>query len=189
MTVYSKTMAGRMAVVDVNATLPKALKTLLKSIDGKTSLEQLAKTTPDALQLMQALASKGLIEVREARWANSGNSGFADSAAHAGRAAAGLPGTILAPALPIDKTAVRPIAPELTPIKWEMTQFIVTHLPQHADKVLNEIEAINTYDKLSCILPAYANLAHEAGRLGLEHIKQLSALMGTGAGQASKPSL
>lgn len=184
MTVYSKTMAGRMVAVDLKSTLTPDLKNFLKRIDGKTSPEQLVaqwRDGSDAVQLLQELERRGLIEVRSARWSNSAiNSAFSDSTSPTSL----LPLPDNAPSkqyAPTPKPAavVTPTHPstELHRIKDEMESFILTHLPHRAIPVLKEIEDIDNHQSLQVMLAAYANLAHEAGRTGLAHIKSLRRML------------
>lgn len=183
MTVYSKTMAGRMVAVDQQSTLTPALKEFLKFVDGKTPPEQLVarwREGPSAVQLLQELERRGLVEVRSARWSNSSaNSAFSDSASPTSV----LPQTqgaghkpAVAASTPQAATTIHAVA-ELSSIKDHMATFILTYLPHHAIAVLKEIEEIDSHHKLQCMLTAYANLAHEAGRVGLAHIKSLRGML------------
>ncbi len=191
-----------MVAVNQQSTLTPALKDFLKSIDGKTSPEQLValwRDGPDAVRLLHELERRGLIEVRAARWANSSanssfsaslspllTSSFADSAAPISAPASASP-AFDAPTVPaaLDNpgaqrsTAARTAA-ELDEIKDHMSTFILTHLPQHAIAVLKEIEDVDSYDRLMLMLTAYADMAHEAGRAGLAHIKSLRSLLEPG---------
>ena len=73
-----------MVAVDLKSALAPALKEFLKLVDGKTSPEQLLarwRDGPDAVQLLQELERRGLVEVRSIRWSNSsGDSAFSHSA-------------------------------------------------------------------------------------------------------------
>jgi hypothetical protein len=204
MTVYSKTMAGRMAAVDQQSGLTLALKDFLKSVDGKTPPEQLVarwRDGPDALQLLHELERRGLVEVRAVRWSNSAaNSAFPPSLVDSKPAASAPPHRTIDPtnassstssltpslaSAPAPSTAThkepktRTLA-GLDAIKEQMATFMLTHLPHHAIAVLKEIEEIDSYDRLMLMLSAYANMAHEAGRTGLAHIKSLRAMLEPG---------
>ena len=181
MTAYSKTMAGRMAAVDQRSFLTPAMKTFLKSVDGKTPSEQLLLNwddASDARRLLQELVNFGFIELRAERWTNSQfPSGFNSSADT-------VPQPLLPAAGPAAGTVVddspataSPPTAELDAIKEQMATFILTHLPQHAVPVLKEIEDINSHHKLQAMLVGYANLAHDAGRTGLAHIKSLRSML------------
>ena len=165
MTVYSKTMAGRMVIVDPFSGLTPNLKSFLKTVDGKTPTDRLLaswQTGPDALQLLQELESRGLIEVRAVRWSTS--------SAHSSCPSSFFES--VAPASDLQKSAA-----ELTAIKERMATFMLTYLPHHAVTMLKEIEEIDSYDRLTLTLAAYANVANEAGRDGLAHIKSLRAML------------
>jgi hypothetical protein len=181
MTAYSKTMAGRMAAVDQKSFLTPAMKTFLKSVDGKTPSEQLLLNwgdASDARRLLQELVNFGFIEIRAERWTNSQAPSSFNSSAHT------LTQPVLPAAGPVAGSAVdnspattSPPTAELDAIKEEMATFILTHLPQHAVPVLKEIEDINSHQKLQAMLVGYANLAHDAGRTGLAHIKSLRGML------------
>lgn len=163
-----------MVAVDLKSALAPALKEFLKLVDGKTSPEQLLarwRDGPDAVQLLQELERRGLVEVRSVRWSNSsGDSAFSHSA---------VPTSVL-PALAGAKTssdANTQTPTGLSSIKDYMATFILTHLPHRAIPVLKEIEDIDNHHKLQLMLAAYANLAHEAGRTGLVHIKSLRGML------------
>lgn len=181
MTLYSKTLAGRIASVDQQSTLAPVLKDFLRSVDGKTPPDQLAarwRDEPAAMQLLQELEQKGLIEVRAVRWRNSAaNSAFPSSFDDISPSGFALP-QAAAGASPA-ATQTRPSA-ELDTIKDHMATFVLTHLPQHAMTALKDIEAVDSDDQLMLMLTAYANLAHEAGRTGLAHIKSLRAMLEPG---------
>jgi hypothetical protein len=172
MTVYSKTMAGRMVAFDQLSGLTPALKDFLKLVDGKTPPDQLVAQWRDgteALQMLQELEIRGLIEVRAVRWSHTaGNSAFSSSFTDSTP-----PASAPAP----QKMARTPAPVELAAIKEQMATFMLTHLPHHAVTVLKEIEEIDSYDRLMHMLTAYAHLAHDAGRIGLAHIKSLRAMM------------
>ena len=195
MTVYSKTMAGRMVAVDQQSGLTPALKDFLKGIDGKTSPEQLVerwRDGPNAIHLLRELERRGLVEVRSTRWSNSSaNSAFSDSHSDS-HSHPNSGNNNRAPAVPqIDALERKPSAAEFAPkaahkistavqlnrIKDHMATFILTYLPHHAIPVLKEIENLESHQQLQCMLAAYANLAHEAGRAGLAHIKSLRSML------------
>lgn len=65
MTVYTRTDEGQVAAYDPQSALPRKLKSLLKLIDGKTSLailEESLRAFGDVRGLVQSLDSAGLIE-------------------------------------------------------------------------------------------------------------------------------
>lgn len=166
MTLYSKTMAGRMAAIDQNSTLPAALKKFLKSVDGKTPPNVLVALWDDdreAVQLLQELELRGLVEVKAVRWRNSAsNSVFADSTRQ-------TPDP--------EGTAKQKRPNDLEAIKDCMATFILTHLPHYALPVVKEIEDLGSYHQLTQMLAAYANLVREAGRQGQEHIRSLRSML------------
>jgi hypothetical protein len=171
MTIYSKTMAGRMVAFDQQTGLTPVLKGFLKSVDGKTPTDQLLaqwQEGPDALQLLKELERQGLIELRAVRWSNSSaNSSLPPSLVNS-------PPPALTLVHGAKKAARTDSLAGLDPIKEEMATFLLTHLPQH------EIEEIDSYDRLMMMLTAYANVANEAGREGLTHIKSLRSLLEPG---------
>lgn len=168
-----------MVGVDLQSTLTPELKKFLKSVDGKTSPEQLVaqwQEGSDAVQLLQELERRGLIEVRTARWHNSAiNSAFSNSNSPTSELPPQNQSASQQPAPA--RVAALPSMAELGSIKDAMATFILTHLPHRAIPVLKEIEDIDNHHKLQHMLAAYANLAHEAGRTGLAHIKSLRGML------------
>ena len=167
MTVYSKTMAGRKAAIELQSALTPALSSFLKRIDGKTSADALVaqwREGPDAIHMLQELESQGLIEVRAQRWSQSAYSS--------------LQSHVTKPA-PIEPSGARANdkQAELERIKDQMATFILVHLPHRAMTALKDIEDIDSYDKLERMLGSYASVANEAGRDGLAHIKSLRAML------------
>lgn len=181
MTAYSKTMAGRMAAVDPKSFLTPATKTFLKSVDGKTPSEQLLLNwhdTSDARRLLQDLVNFGFIELRAERWTNSqAPSGFNSSYDTVAQPLLPAAGPAAGTAVDDSPASASPPTAELDAIKEQMATFILTHLPQHAVPVLKEIEDINSHYKLHAMLQGYANLANDAGRTGLAHIKSLRGML------------
>ena len=169
MTVYSKTMAGRKAAIELQSAVPPELISFLKRIDGKTPDDTLIaqwRDGPDAIQMLRELERKGLIEVREQRWSKSAYSSIHSQA------------TKPAPIDPVNENAQDQSAQdELDRIKDHMSTFILMHLPHRAMTALKDIEDIHSHDKLQSMLPSYASLAAEAGRDGLAHIKSLRSML------------
>jgi hypothetical protein len=175
MTLYSKTMAGRIAAVDQKSNLPEPLKKFLKSVDGKTPPDQLAarwSCSQEAAQLLQDLEARGLVEIKAVRWNNSAaNSVFTDSTQPA-------PLMNLAPAKQSPVKKKKPT--DLEAVKDKMATFVLTHLPHYALPVVQEIEDLSSYEQLTQMLSAYANLVREAGRDGQEHIRTLRIMLEPG---------
>ena len=167
MTVYSKTMAGRKAAIEQHPALLPEFISFLKRIDGKISADTLVtqwREGPDAIQMLQELESRGLIEVRAERWSKSVLSSFQSVVKNSDSID------------PLDTGANHKQA-ELERIKDHMATFILMHLPHHAMTALRDVEDINSHDKLQSMLPSYASKAAEAGRDGLEHIKSLRGML------------
>ena len=195
MSIYSKTMAGRVALVDLGSALAPELKTFLKNIDGKTSAEELLaewRGGPDPIKLLLELEREGLVEIRAARWSNSqsnsqSNSHISsqnnlanDETADFLPRASSIYGMGREPArtVPISAKVTYPYPlAELSRIKEQMANFMLTYLPHHSGRILKEIDGINTYDELRNILEAYAHFVYEAGHTGLAHIKLLRSML------------
>ena len=172
--------------MDQQSGLAPDLKDFLKSVDGKTSPDQLVarwRDGPDALQLLVELERRGLVEVKAARWSNSSaNSAFPSSFADSSppESPSQLLQTAGRPAPTSQKPDKSQTSVELDAIKEQMATFMLTHLPHHAMTALKEIEDINCYNQLMIMLTGYASMAHEAGRTGLAHIKSLRAVLEPG---------
>jgi hypothetical protein len=77
---YARTIEGQAAAYDATSAMPRKLKSLLKVIDGKTSLEVFSnslKAFGDVQGLLVSLQKAGLIEIRQ-----DSAEGLASAAAH-----------------------------------------------------------------------------------------------------------
>ena len=69
MTIYTRTPQGQAAALNPNSALPRKLRTLLISIDGKTSIETYVSSLSsfgDVASLLESLLNAGLIEASTA---------------------------------------------------------------------------------------------------------------------------
>jgi hypothetical protein len=58
-----------------------------------------------------------------------------------------------------------------------MSQFVLVHQPEHAFRVLPEIEALSSFDELAVLLDGYAQFAEAAGPAARAHVAELRQLV------------
>lgn len=183
---FIRTPTGRITAFSPEANLSAKLKSMLKAVDGKTSVSALTGqfSDSDAADLLAQLELKGLIQLRRER-----DNGYPATAA-------GMSPLPALQALSIAETqnAVLPQSDNLLttenlatlPIKELMPQtglavivevmcaFVLTYCPQHAFAILPRLEGFKTLAELRAELPDYALMANALGSAGLVHMAELT---------------
>ena len=183
---YVRTPQGRAAAFTSDARLSSKLKSVLKAVDGRTSVSALVIQFPehDAADLLRQLEAAGLIKLREERLSDFQPSGFMSDlvdlpnsasitvSSFAATSAAGLtPLQTLAEMLPPEPLAGLPRIVDV------MATFVLTHCPQQAFSVLARLEGFQTLDELNAGLPEYSLLANACGAAGVVHLAELTERM------------
>ncbi|MGL6349633.1 MAG: hypothetical protein ACRC2U_07285 [Aeromonas sp.] len=200
--VYVRTPEGQAAAYDQVSAMPRKLRSLLKVIDGKTSdavLTTSLKAFGDVRGLLRSLLTAGLIQPL----AEDEVSKQASAAIASGPVATSLQAqknaALFASTAPIggfEQTqgayptqsfyhnttqASSPLGAEaqqarqqaLQAILQGMSNFVLTHVPQHALVILSELEDISSMEQLAVMLGGYELMVREAGAVTQEHMAQL----------------
>lgn len=188
MTIYSKTMEGRLQAFDKQSPLPAPLKDLLKRVDGKTSSEELGThmgTWPGSADLLRELERRNLVQANKAQRVVTDIGAARPPAAQSRPESVALeyfatePVPLFPASAPRKQAAEQPSHTEIQAIRECMATFILTYLPHYARSLLKEIEDIDSYEKLMGTLDGYAFVTQEAGRAGLNHIRELRLMLRT----------
>ena len=186
MTIYSKTMEGRLLAFDKQSPLPAPLKDLLKRVDGKTSSDELGShmgTWAGSADLLRELERRNLVQVNNARPVATDISAARLLTAQSRTDGAALeyfatePVPLFPASAPRKQATEQPSHTEIQAIRECMATFILTYLPHYAQSLLKEIEGIDSYEKLMGTLDGYAFVTQEAGRAGLNHIRELRLML------------
>ena len=108
MTIYTRTPQGQAAALNPNSALPRKLRTLLISIDGKTSIETYVSSLSsfgDVASLLESLLNAGLIEASRSP-AKPGPAADTKPAGARSRSAAAAPAPVQDSVAEWERTAV-----------------------------------------------------------------------------------
>jgi hypothetical protein len=190
--VYERTPDGQWAAYNAESPLPRKLRILLKTINGRVTEDEYARSLSafgDVRELLRSLAQSGLI-VDTAKRDLHGAAASANAAAAAiappvalklvprpAAAPAGVPGSATDPAM---ADWVLRLAIE------NMCGFVLAHLPEGAFTVLPEIEALTTLGQLAALMDGYAQFVAAAGAPGVAHLAEIKQLLE--AGGSARPA-
>jgi hypothetical protein len=185
MTVYARTPDGQWAAYNAQSPLPRKLRILLKTINGRVTEDEYAKSQSafgDVRELLRSLAQSGLIVDTARRDLPLADAGPVAPAA--------------APPVAL-KLVPRPAAPQAAAsaaadpamADWvlrlaidSMSNFVLAHLPDGAFTVLPEIEALTTLDQLAASIGGYAQYVAAAGEPSQVHLAEMRQLLVVGGG-------
>ncbi len=209
MSVYRKTMQGRLDAFNSQSTLPQGLRQLLLHVDGKTQFNRLqnylgAQTCSDAN--MGELVKRGY--VRAVGYSLDDEFDFDESSRAndmqhrptmpsplrflmGDQPAVSRPLAFDEIAFPHTTRGVHPIKAtydaakqaeeSLNDAKDLMSDFVLTHIPQHAFSALKEIEQITSLAILASTVDAYELLVQPTGISGKRHIQKLKGILKSAA--------
>jgi hypothetical protein len=215
--IFMRTPVGTQVARDPTASLPRAMRTLLLSVDGRTrvsSYRMILSHLGDVALLFEGLENAGYIArtdgvqtrvapppppaPRPANIAAQLQSLAAETGFHPNTppSVMGTPPTknfeVLAkineaqahftqnpPSLSGRTSAFNPTlrAANLNRAKGMMTDFLMQHLPAVAMEVSLSIDRIDTAEELSRALDDYAQLVAKLGRVSVEHLRDVRALI------------
>ncbi|TAG25148.1 MAG: hypothetical protein EAZ37_13860 [Burkholderiales bacterium] len=195
---YTRTVEGQAAAYDATSAMPRKLKSLLKVIDGKTSLDVFAnslKAFGDVQGLLVSLQKAGLIELRQttvetaapmAAPSASAETGLVGTIAskiglRSGRSSADASGFALTQAHNTQPHTIRESrthSPErqqerqqdLQLLVQDMSSFVLAYVPEQAFGVLSELEQINTVEQMAVLLGGYELMIRHTGEPAHIHI-------------------
>jgi hypothetical protein len=190
MPIYQRTTEGQWAAYNVDSPLPRKLKILLKSIDGRVSDEVYAvnlKSFGNVQQILLSLLEAGLIEDARSGHHRKPASSKTSETDHKPSAAA-KPKPVakvlhLVDAKPSGPAQSHPQG-DMSLNEWAlkvasetMSNFVLAHLPNNAFRVLPEIDALKSIDQLLVLMDGYAQFVQKAGPLGATHLADIKALI------------
>jgi hypothetical protein len=190
MTIYQRTTEGQWAAYSVESPLPRKLKILLKSIDGRVPEEVYLvnlKSFGDVHEILQSLVQSGLIEdvatahahPKQETKVKEHESAVETKPRHMAQ---------LIRLSDIAPLAAHTSAEHTDPSmdEWTldvatqfMSNFLLTHMPENAFQVLPEIEALKSMDQLKVMMDGYAQLVAGTGAVGQAHVAELKSLFET----------
>jgi hypothetical protein len=185
MSIYRKTMQGRMDAFNNQSDLPQALRQLLLHVDGKTPFHRMQSYLGG--QICSEANIGELVQLGYVRAVNDAIGDAFDLDEKARTNDIHLRPTEPAPLRffldqPQDAPPQRakPQASDaghaehvVEDAKDMMSDFVLNHVPQHAYSALKEIEQITSLAILAGSLDAYELLVRPTGMMGKRHIQQL----------------
>lgn len=192
MTVYIRTDEGQIAAYDPQSALPRKLKSLLKLIDGRTSLavlEESLRAFGDVRGLVQSLDAAGLVKpladgIKSERSGPGSNSGSGPNPRMSHDSVANGPGSRTPPGQ--SQLSTRFPAPGASDaLRVEalhksvdmMSDFELTHLPEQSFTLLKELEALTSLEQLAATLGGYEQVVSQAGAASGGHLAQLKQIL------------
>ena len=188
MPVYIRTDEGQTAAYDAQSALPRKLKSLLKLIDGKTSLAVLEENLSaygDVRGLVESLSTAGLIELfSEAMKAERGRTDASGNSKMSFRASEMFAGARSEFAQSQMSTRMR-VGVEsgakriqaLRQAEEMMSSFVLTHLPEQSFALLRELEALTSLEQLAATLGGYEQVVSQVGPESRAHISQVKQIL------------
>lgn len=183
---YLRTPPGRAAAFNPETKLSEQLKSMLKAVDGKTSVSALVMqfADGDAAGLLAQLEASGLIKLRverpdgvqlsaavQPRQMLSAAPGSTEISSTVLGQAVDLPPDSGLAALPGEEQAPQTSLARIIDV---MSTFVLTYMPQQSFSVLSRLDQIKTLPELQNELLDYAVLAKAAGSAGLVHLAELT---------------
>ncbi len=188
MPVYIRTDEGQTAAYDAQSALPRKLKSLLKLIDGKTSLailEENLRAFGDVRGLVESLRTAGLIEpsteatkAERASADSAGNSrmSYRPSETSAGARSAFGHSQLSTRMPPSAESGARRIQ-ALRQAEDLMAHFVLTHLPEQSFALLKELEALTSLEQLAATLGGYEQVVSQVGAQSQAHLSQIKQIL------------
>jgi hypothetical protein len=207
MTVYIRTEEGQMAAYSPDSALPRKLKSLLKVIDGKTPVDvylNSLRAFGDVEGVLRSLDMAGLIRPMSQLPTSKSFKAEPDAPAHAAtiwsgaKSSGGMQqGSTIGfqqsmPNEPSTQAAymhTRSAAGAYDPAAQfasdqalaravdSMSNFVLTHAPEHSFMVLKELEQLSNLEQLAVTLGGYEQLIVHVGAPAQEHLLLLKQLL------------
>ena len=206
MTVYVRTSEGQDAAYNPDSALPRKLRSILKLIDGKTTLrmfEQNLESFGDVRSIFYSLGEAGLIKVqpdggqharvdmhvsdaeKQRLMKPSGSADWMPTrspyAQHSLPGNPGLNGYLGAGTVPMSDAHFAVLdeqkASALKAVVDEMANFVLTHLPDQSFSLLKEIEEITSMELLAVTLGGYEQMVSHLGQTSDVHLKYIKSVI------------
>lgn len=201
MTVFIRTSKGQQAAYEPGSELPRKLRSILKLIDGRTSLgvfEQNLKSFGDVRSIFYSLIEAGLIAeaAADGEYANGNfynndadrqllqprtpsnwmptRSPYADQPPLSLAATSDLLGAYAH----LNAETPAPVTDEkkeiaLKSVVNDMSGFVLTHMPDQSFLLLKEIEEIASIEMLAATLGGYEQMVSHLGYAGEAHLQAI----------------
>lgn len=206
MTVYIRTDQGLEAAYEIESALPRKLRSILKLIDGRTTLrmfEQNLQSFGDVRSIFKSLAEAGYIRVlpegaehvrvnmhvsdaerqRLMEPSNAGDwmptrSPYAEHSRPA-NSNINVPNAWLNPGLSDVQSLVVDQEKDaaLKAVLDNMAGFVLTHMPDQSFLLLKEIEEITSMELLAVTLGGYQQMVSHLGPPSVEHLKYVKRVL------------
>jgi len=206
MTVYMRTARGQDEAYKAESATPRKLRSILKLIDGKTTLrmfEQNLKSFGDVRSIFQSLAEAGLIralpqgaehfrvnmlrtDVKRQRLMEPSDGGdwmatrslYAEHSQPAdGATNSRLPEHNFRLSDTQAIVMYEKKAHALKAVVDDMAGFVLTHMPDQSFGLLKEIEEITSIELLAVTLGGYAQMVSHLGPAGDVHLKHIKRVV------------
>jgi hypothetical protein len=182
MSIYRRTIQGRMEAFNSQSSLPKGLRQLLQCVDGKTDFLHLQNRLGKQAcsdDMLKELVQLDLVSVFDPEAQDSQNSGWRNSVVPSS-----APEQLTQPSgllsqygglenQPMPFGALKTAADRLADVKAGMEDFVLAHMPERAFEILREIESITSAELLLNALPSYESSANLMGLSGKRHLEDL----------------
>jgi hypothetical protein len=203
---YVRTAEGQAAAYDATSAMPRKLKSLLKVIDGKTSLDVFANSLRafgDVQGLLVSLQKAGLIELH-----HDGIESPAQTQTPAAQPEASLVSVIASKigfganrlgadtdnfaqtqaihTQPLSNLEQRSNAADrqqerqqdLQLLVQDMSSFVLAYVPEQAFSVLSELEQISTVEQMAVLLGGYELMVRHVGEPAQIHLAHVRKAVG-----------
>lgn len=207
MTVYVRTEVGQQAAYSAESALPRKLKSILKVIDGKTSLDvfqQSLQSFGDVRAIFHSLDMAGLITVQgfapqpitggaEIMKSESGRFARPNPLSEWQKGSGQYIQSVLPSAPPLGLRAedgltnsfargasgssAQKKAEALKAALDDMGHFILTHLPDQSFGILKELDDINSLELLGVTLGGYEQMVSQLGTVATDHLHRLKQIL------------
>ncbi len=198
MVTYVRTHEGQVAAYSQDSAIPRKLRSLLKVIDGKTTLDvyiNSLRAFGDVQGILKSLNMAGLIQPQaqasaapalpgtndaSGDWVNTRARGPATNPTSAFAASTRFEASTQASftATRRDSAALGQARAQVLATAVErMSDFVLINAPEHAFVVLKEVESLTTLEQLAVMLGGYEQLISHLGTPAFEHLAYLNKLL------------
>lgn len=197
--IFARTDAGQKEAYSSTSELPRNLRSILKLVDGTTTLrmfEENLKSFGDIKAILYSLAESGLIralpdgaqhfrvnmdatdaerqrlmELRHTADWHATRSPYAEHSQPAHAAVTTRPGSYSQPiSLAQSDASAEKLANALKVVVSEMATFVLTHIPDQSFSLLKEIEEITSFEQLAATLGGYQQMVAHLGEASDRHL-------------------
>ena len=204
MSIYARTGEGQLAAYSTQSALPRKLKSILKVVDGKTCtemFEQNLRSFGDVKAILRSLEIAGLLHAATEDAQRVRFNLELNDAEHQKLMQVGEGSDLAATSHSLDKPSLmehvaaehysqpyfglsgRPQAEEqergeaLAAIVNDMSNFVLTYVPEHSFQMLKEIEDISSLEIFAATLGGYEQMVAHLGEKSTEHLRNIKSIL------------